>query len=51
VKDALMELGFQINDLHHDINERMISCERKLEEHDNILADILSRLIYAGILT
>jgi hypothetical protein len=30
---------------------RITACENKLEEHDNILADILSRLTHAGIWT
>jgi hypothetical protein len=49
VKDYLRELGFQINDFRDDNNERMTVCERKIEEHDNKLFDILSRLIVAGI--
>jgi hypothetical protein len=32
-----------------DINQRITACENKLEEHDNILADILSKLSAEGI--
>jgi phosphomannomutase len=49
VKNALRDLGFQINNIQYDLNERITSCEQKLDEHDNILADILSRLTAAGI--
>jgi hypothetical protein len=49
VKDKFRDLGFEINDLRDAIKERITNCERKLEEHDNILADILSRLTHGGI--
>jgi hypothetical protein len=49
VKEAIRELGFIINDIWDEMSERIELCERKLEEHDNILADILSRLTHAGI--
>jgi hypothetical protein len=48
-KDILRELGFQINDLRTEITQRMTACERKIEEYDNTLAGILSRLTVAGI--
>jgi predicted nucleic acid-binding Zn-ribbon protein len=51
VKEAMRELGFIINDIRNELSERITACERKLEEHDNILADILSRLTHAGIST
>jgi hypothetical protein len=49
VKDEMRNLGFMINDLRNELSERIELCERKLEEHDNILADTLSRLTTAGI--
>jgi hypothetical protein len=49
VKDEFRELGFQIVGVRNELSERITACENKLEEHDNILADILSRLIAAGI--
>jgi hypothetical protein len=49
VKDSIRDFAFEINNLRVDINERITLCERKLEEHDNIFVDILSRLIAAGI--
>jgi hypothetical protein len=49
VKDVLREIRFQINDLQSEITQRMIACERKIEEHDYKFADILSRLTVAEI--
>jgi hypothetical protein len=47
VKNYLRKLRFKINDLRDNIKERMTRCERKLEEHDNILTELLSRLDHA----
>jgi phosphomannomutase len=49
VKNAIKEVDIKLDRFQHDIDERITVCERKLEEHDNILADILSRLSAAGI--
>jgi hypothetical protein len=49
VKDAIRDHGFQINDLRDEITKRMTTCERKIEEYDNIVADRLSRLTVAGL--
>jgi hypothetical protein len=44
VKTIIRAIEFEINNLRGDINERITLCEQKLEEHNNILADILSRI-------
>jgi chromosome segregation ATPase len=49
VKNAISEVDIKLDRFQHEINERITACENKLEEHDNILADILSRLSSAGI--
>jgi phosphomannomutase len=49
IKDLIRDLGLEIGNLRNDLTERIEICERKLEEHDNILANILSRLTNAGI--
>jgi hypothetical protein len=49
VKEELRDIGFRIDGLRNELTERIELCEPKLDEHDNILADLLSRLIAAGI--
>jgi hypothetical protein len=49
VKDSLRDLGLAIGSLQNDILERITLCEQKLEEQDNILADISSRLTHTRI--
>jgi uncharacterized protein Yka (UPF0111/DUF47 family) len=49
IKDELRNIGFRIEDLRNVMSERITLFERKLEENDNTLADILSRLTAAGI--
>jgi hypothetical protein len=49
VKEAIRDQGFMIKDIRDELSERITACENKLEEHYNILADILSRLTHAGI--
>jgi hypothetical protein len=49
IKDLIRDLGLEISGLRDELTDRITTCERKLEEHDNILANILSRLTAAGI--
>jgi hypothetical protein len=49
IKDLMRDLGLEISGLRDELTERIELCERKLEEHDNILVNILSRLTAAGI--
>jgi hypothetical protein len=49
VKNAIRDLDMKLDRFQYDIKERITLCEGKLEEHDNILADILSRLTHPGI--